>query len=671
MKVHAAMGLKPHIWLSFYHHIGGERCLLNTHKIVRMMLMFCSTKHKGRMAVIDPELLGTPFDENKRPARRILGDLDEPFLSSIIPELAAICKLAPFETLPNRSYLITLIDLLHRQVKSDPTKPVPVASTFGFHAIATSIYVLQGQGDLSRLASSAKQSFDMMFEQLNTVADRNRTPGFLPKFYDFVRAFSEISKCAKSCYFFKDDDVQQLEEQKKAVMLAFWNPLIAGEYMLYVTYICSINFGSITVNSTGQLKLALHLYNGLKLHNPKVDVPFLRTLDTTFMDAKAVWVGGKAGKGSCYKAFWMSFGMSASQASRLVTSGHEDNIQRFLDEPKNWTKELSDSAIRPESFSSSYRRLVLQDFGSVNNTSTGKHDSFVSDLRSRISVVQESINDDKDHVLPLNFTVVGSILLEFVNALIEHMGLSAKMQESVRNTPALLVAREKALNVFDVNMKFRWMLHSLAHILSSIDKGTTENLAPEFDLDKIAAITESFFDGIKPSRYAFFVDEEETVETVTPRNPLEVSYPYGRTGRTPNDPLQAYKFCRRNRRGNWMHRYIIPGSLAPPISGTYVYNGENKMKRGPRGKCRHIASYSLQELIDLNWDGSLYLSKTAGGLPVPFIHGYDSESDDEYEPIDIERAKREGTIGSSVGLYVLTPDGVRVNGAPAVVQLAK
>jgi hypothetical protein len=340
VEARSSMGLTPHMWFSFYEHIGGDRCLLNTHKIVRMMLMFCSQKHTGRMAVIDPEWLGKPFDENKRPARRILGDLDEPFLSSIIPELAAICKTAPIETLPNRSNLLTVVDLLHRQVKSGPTKPVPVALTFGFHAIAMSIYVIQGQGDLARLASNAKQSFDMMFEQLDTVADRNKTPGYLPKVYDFVHAISEISNFAKSCYVFENGDVHRQEEHMKAVMLAFWNPLIAGEYMLYATYICSINFGSITLNSSGQLKFALHLYNGLKLHNPKMDVPFLRNLDLTFKDAKPIWVGGKPGIGSCYKALWMSFGMSASQAARLVTSGHEDNIQRFLDEPRNWAKEL-------------------------------------------------------------------------------------------------------------------------------------------------------------------------------------------------------------------------------------------------------------------------------------------------------------------------------------------
>ena len=118
-------------------------------------------------------------------------------------------------------------------------------------------------------------------------------------------------------------------------MLAFWNPLIAGEYMLYATYICSIGLGSSTVDSVGQLKFVLHLYNGLKVRDPKWTVPFLQNLDTLFKDTKAVWIGGKPGKGSCYKVFWMSFGMSASRAASLAASNHSDNEEAFFASSRN------------------------------------------------------------------------------------------------------------------------------------------------------------------------------------------------------------------------------------------------------------------------------------------------------------------------------------------------
>ncbi|GAX28081.1 hypothetical protein FisN_2Hu101 [Fistulifera solaris] len=674
MAANAAIGRKPHMWLSQYVYIGGDSCLLNTHKIVRMT-MYSLKKEKGRMGVAEADWFGKPFDENKRPARRILGDLDEPFMNAIIPELAAICRIAPFETLPNRSHLITVIDLLQRQAKGDPTKPLPVALTFGLHAVLTSIYVLQGQDDLARLAAKSKRSFDMLFEQLEAVADCNKTPGNFPRFYEKVNAFIEISDFAKSIFAVEDGDVGKEEELKKATMIAFWNPVVAGEYMLYATYICSVKLGSATVDSSGQLKFALHLHNGLKFHDPTIDVPFLRAVDTIFKNTKGVWVGGRPDKGSCYKAFWMSFGMSANQAARLANSGHSDNKGVFLnDSSRYWVHDTREFVIHPENFSSSYRRLVLQDLGSgnVSSSASGKHNSFLTDFISKISETHKAMDDDKD-VLPLNFSAVGAILLEFVNALADHMGWSAGIQDCLRNTRGLRSARDKAVSSFDMNIKFEWWLHSWAHILSSVDNGSTENLEPEFDLDKIAAFTKSFFEEIKTSRYAYFVDEEETTEAITPRNPLDVSYPYGRTGRTPLDPLQGYASYHESKCGNPVWRLVIPGTLAPLLEGVIVYNGENKLKRGPRGKYRHIASYSLQELIDLQWDGSLTRSKTAKGYSVPFIPGYDSDSDDEYEPIDIERGRREGTIGlsdSQVELYLLVP-GPGENGEPTLVQILK
>jgi hypothetical protein len=335
MAANAAIGRKPHMWLSRYVYIGGDSCLLNTHKIVRMT-MFSLKIEKGRMGAAEADWFGKPFDENKHPARRILGDLDEPFMNAIIPELAAICKIAPFETLPNRSHLITVIDLLQRQAKGDPTKPLPVALTFGLHAVLTSIYVLQGQDDLARLAAKSKRSFDMLFEQLETVADRDKTPGNFPRFYEKVSAFIEISDFAKSVFAVKDGDVAKEEKLKKATMIAFWNPLIAGEYLLYATYTCSLKLGSATVDSSGQLKFALHLHNGLKFHDPTIDVPFLRVVDTIFKSTKGVWVGGRPDRGSCYKAFWMSFGMSASQAARLANSGHSDNMGVFLNDSSRY-----------------------------------------------------------------------------------------------------------------------------------------------------------------------------------------------------------------------------------------------------------------------------------------------------------------------------------------------
>ena len=90
---------------------------------------------------------------------------------------------------------------------------------------------------------------------------------------------------------------------------------------------------------------------------------------------------------------------------------------------------------------------------------------------------------------------------------------------------------------------------------------------------------------------------------------------------------------------------------------------ESKLERQPNGKYRHISSYSLDELIDLVWDGARCVSTkgkhAAHGFFVPFVPGYDSDSEDEYEKIDIHAGKRAGTVGlpeDEVGLYMEFPD---------------
>ena len=54
-------------------------------------------------------------------------------------------------------------------------------------------------------------------------------------------------------------------------------------------------------------------------------------------------------------------------------------------------------------------------------------------------------------------------------------------------------------------------------------------------------------------------------------------------------------------------------------------------------------------MIDLGWDGAMYAS-TRGkdsvlGQYIPFINWYDSDSEDDYEQIDVRAGKLAHTIG--------------------------
>ena len=322
--------------------------------------------------------------------------------------------------------------------------------------------------------------------------------------------------------------------------------------------------------------------------------------------------------------------------------------------------------IRPEAFCCSYRSLVRHDFrpgdlenqytngcSSEGNSKDKEHSDMMPELLAKINITREAMDYDKDNILQVNFPAVSSILLEFLNALSDHMGWEDTINKVVRTAGTRKGTATKDLTS-DLGLSMRQLgfSHIWGLLLSCIDRGFTDPLIPENDVEKVSTFTELFFENLEKKRYIFFV-KEEIDPTSNRRNPLKGMYPYGRTGKKPSDPLQAYWHVGACKRGTLVSRLVTPGRLALVVEGPFVCQGEKKLKRGSSGKYRHI---------DLQWDGSVYFSErgshAAKGYHVPFIPGYDSDSADEYEPIDVKRGKQEGTIGLSddqVGLFVSVP----------------
>jgi hypothetical protein len=229
--------------------------------------------------------------------------------------------------------------------------------------------------------------------------------------------------------------------------------------------------------------------------------------------------------------------------------------------------------------------------------------------------------------------------------------------------------KQGGFNTSDVNLKHQAMAHFWSLLLSHLDgSGTTEHSGRN---DTVAAFLVTYFQNIPKERYTFFVETEEDKAKTSARrrNPMEGSYPHGRTGRTVRDPLPGFCHFKYSKRGQPVVRMIRPGKYTPyhptpdgDVATPYVEQG-SKLTRGRSGKYRHIASYSLDELIALGWDGATYTSTkgkhAATGHAVPFIVGYDSDADDEYELIDLQAGKRAGIIGlppDVVGCYMGIPD---------------
>jgi hypothetical protein len=300
-----SMGITPHMWLRRDFHLGGDRSLLNTHNILQKVLDLVQAKTK--LTAI-PGYWGSMFHEGSNPARRIRGDMDELLACDILPELIELCKRAPIRSLPNSMALMPVLDLLARQIRNGNESPIPVSLTFGLHALLTSIMVLQGDGDLARIATYSKGSYNKLFAQLQDESQSEAQN--TPVFYYNVNLFKQVVDFGKPV---------SPPGSRTAEDHAFWNPLIGGENLLYGTYICSIGLGSATVDTLGQLRFTLHLYNALRKLELIQDVPFLKDIDKVFDKTKAVWVGGRPETGSFAKHFYLAWGMSISEANRLAS----------------------------------------------------------------------------------------------------------------------------------------------------------------------------------------------------------------------------------------------------------------------------------------------------------------------------------------------------------------
>ena len=91
--------------------------------------------------------------------------------------------------------------------------------------------------------------------------------------------------------------------------------------------------------------------------------------------------------------------------------------------------------IRPNEYSASYRRLVQRDFTDEDNVAgytvrgdtekekkqTKNEYGALTELLTHVNMTRDGMDEDADFVLQVNFSVVGCILLEFLNALSEHL----------------------------------------------------------------------------------------------------------------------------------------------------------------------------------------------------------------------------------------------------------
>jgi hypothetical protein len=429
----AARGLHPHKWLLSNAFIGGDRCILNTQHLLQKI--FDVTNLETKLVPVEG-WFGSTWDEQGNQARCIRGDMDQYVAGEVLPELISICTHFPFKRIPNTSELMPLLDALYQYIHNDLGRPVPIALTFGIHALLTSVVALQGNGDVTRLAVSAKASFNKLFLQLDEAAASKYPTHFTYRMnLDLFRQLRVIASPVMRA------------GTRTSELNAFWNPVVGGSLLEFGIYLCSINLGASTVDSFGQLRFVLHLYNAMKQRKIVGEVRLLERLDRTFAKTKAIWVAGRPERGSFVKHFFLAWGMSQAKASMLGEEARR-NVGFPTKLPETCRSSSRDLVpILPQNFSASYPLVVMRDFSNAadadysiaNATDEGKkklkeNNAFAGCL-VRINQMRDAMDEDEDDVIPVNFPLVGDILNGFCEELSKELGWSTLINHLVVTCP--------------------------------------------------------------------------------------------------------------------------------------------------------------------------------------------------------------------------------------------
>jgi hypothetical protein len=130
------------------------------------------------------------------------------------------------------------------------------------------------------------------------------------------------------------------------------------------------------------------------------------------------------------------------------------------------------------------------------------------DFSKKISILCHAMDADEDDILPINFSAVGSILLEFFDSLVAHMEWSTFIESATQKYKNRLLKSVKGKPTIsslapELCFKYAGLLHILGRLLSYIDRDCDKKL-DLLDVDKVATFTKSFFAKVEEDRYVFF-----------------------------------------------------------------------------------------------------------------------------------------------------------------------
>jgi len=394
-------------------NIGGDRSIIHT---LRLLQKFSAT------------ITDTPDDIQIEPKRgsygptpwraghtqKIRGDLDELFMSDILPQWVLMCRngIMGKAELPRENNILALFVLM-RQFVNTPGSPVSFSLAFGMHAMLTSI--LETDKIFNGSLDVYERVFNNYFDQLESVSNvlKQEPDTEILKNKTWTQNMTMVA-------FLKNFGLDVFNKR------ALWNPLCAGTTFSILCFFGNLEAGCAMIDCQVQLRMTLHLFHALKINGiiEEGQVPILDWIHNCFKKSRGVWEGPLPRRGELVQRFWICFGLNVTDAKKMADRS-KLSVQRrkvFVDTHEEDWETRRIKPIDPAAIAKCYHRIRNHDFHDVvdkyhsDDQRRRMKGTEIYSCAVRAHDILDAI-DDEQQLLALNLPVCGGMMEQFVCSL--------------------------------------------------------------------------------------------------------------------------------------------------------------------------------------------------------------------------------------------------------------
>lgn len=311
-------------WLEIFKHIGGSNSLLQTHGNVHAFFVepkdsvqgpLWDEQHNLAKSTSDPCLSRLIFGQIGKTLlfRALKSECVETFCSLELwqryrpndyRKVISVTKsggLQDYDTVPPLAFFPIFRELFMFVNEKQDEKGIPITLTCCFHAMALGFLYLQGNHDVQRIALESK-----------TAVDCSRKQFLASSFIDSGDA--------------EDLGFTNSHLPLPALLHTYWNPFLAGNFLLYTAYIKSARMGAIYLDKCTGLgsHICLHLFNALRNRGLLSDTnSFIEVFASALSKSRGMWPSEIPSRGLFSKTFALVIGYRSDVIREVHQTTHD------------------------------------------------------------------------------------------------------------------------------------------------------------------------------------------------------------------------------------------------------------------------------------------------------------------------------------------------------------